>query len=88
MGKNVILENASFQGYITEVSFDISEGNSCHIFKMTIFSIFYDFMRQISHVIIVQHFLLLVCLGNILAIPKPLIKQIDGRKFAANPKML
>ena len=30
-------ENASFQGYFTEVFFDTSEENSCHIFKIDIF---------------------------------------------------
>ena len=46
-----MLENALFQGYFTEVSFDTSEGNQLikyHIFKMAIFQKFFgDFMSHI-----------------------------------------
>ena len=39
---NFIPENASIQGYFTEVSFDTSEENKLSFFKMAIFSKFFD----------------------------------------------
>ena len=35
-------QNASFQGYFTEVSFDTSEENQLSVFQMAIFSKFLD----------------------------------------------
>ena len=44
----IIAENASFQGYFTEVCFDTSKETNCPIFKMVIFSKFFDaYMRHI-----------------------------------------
>ena len=48
--KNIIPDNASFQGYFTKVNFETSEGNQLsYFFKMDIFSKF--FRDVMSHII-------------------------------------
>jgi hypothetical protein len=46
--KEFIAENASFQGYFTEVFFEPTMETVCYIFKLDIFSRFFDdFMSHI-----------------------------------------